>query len=173
VVDKVNHYADLYYDGRLKKRYRVDLGMSWLGDKVRRGDNATPEGKYKIIRKMGPSETRYYRALLLNYPNEEDRRQFVELKRKGQISGRADIGGSIEIHGHGGRGTDWTQGCVALANADMDDLCRYVRVGTPVTIVGYRGDVPEAQPNGSTQLKERPVQTRKTEYKKAWRSRRS
>lgn len=140
VVDKVNHYADLYYGGGLKKRYRADMGMSWLEDKVFRGDNATPEGKYKVVRKMGPSETRYYRALLLNYPNDEDRRQFQELKRRGKISYRANIGGLIEIHGHGGRGTDWTQGCVALSNSDMDDLWRYVGVGTPVTIVGYRGD---------------------------------
>ena len=165
VVDKVNHYADLYYGGKLKRRYRADLGMSWLEDKRFRGDNATPEGKYKVIRKMGPSETTYYRALLLNYPNDEDRRQFQEYKRKGRISGRADIGGLIEIHGNGGRGTDWTQGCVALSNADIDDLCRYVGVGTPVTIVGYRSDVSELS-------QEKPVLTRNTEISKARRSRR-
>lgn len=172
VVDKVNHLADLYYAGKLKKRYHADLGMSWLGDKTRRGDNATPEGKYKVVRKMGPSETRYYRALLLNYPNDEDRRQFVELKRKGQLHRRADIGGSIEIHGHGGRGTDWTQGCVALSNADMDDLCRHVSVGTPVTIVGYRGEVSEASLKDPARLKEKPVLTRNAEPPRSRRSRR-
>jgi len=172
VVDKVNHIADLYYAGKLKRRYRADLGMSWLGDKTRRGDNATPEGKYKIVRKMGPSETRYYRALLLNYPNDEDRRQFVELKRKGQLHRRADIGGSIEIHGHGGRGTDWTQGCVALSNADMDDLCGHVGVGTPVTIVGYRGEGAEAFLKGPARPQEKPVLTRNAEPPRARRSRR-
>ena len=48
----------------------------------------------------------------------------------------AGIGGLIEIHGEGGRGRDWTRGCVALANPDIDDLFRHVEVGTPVTIVG-------------------------------------
>ncbi|MSS71945.1 MAG: hypothetical protein EXS64_10705 [Candidatus Latescibacteria bacterium] len=172
VVDKVNHRADLYYGGKLKKRYRVDLGMSWMGDKTRRGDNATPEGKYKVVRKMGPSETRYYRALLLNYPNDEDRRQFTELKRSGQVPRRADIGGLIEIHGHGGRGNDWTQGCVALSNSDMDDLVRYVSVGTPVTIVGYRGEVAETPPTSPALLKEKPVLTRNGEPAKTRRPRR-
>ena len=46
------------------------------------------------------------------------------------------IGGLIEIHGHGGRGTDWTNGCIALSDAEMDRLFAAVFVGTPVTIVG-------------------------------------
>ena len=52
------------------------------------------------------------------------------------MSARARPGGLIEIHGEGGRGEDWTRGCVALSNRDMDDLFRRVAVGTPVTIVG-------------------------------------
>ena len=48
-------------------------------------------------------------------------------------------GGSIQIHGEGGRGRDWTRGCVAVSNRDMDDLFSRVSVGTPVTIVGGDG----------------------------------
>ena len=45
-------------------------------------------------------------------------------------------GAMIEIHGHGGKGIDWTEGCIALTNNDMDNLFNIVKVGTPVTIVG-------------------------------------
>jgi hypothetical protein len=76
----------------------------------------------------------------------------------------------IEIHGHGGRGTDWTQGCVALSNSDMDDLVRYVGVGTPVTIVGYRGEVAEAPLKG--QALQKPELSRNAEPAKARRPRR-
>jgi len=75
----------------------------------------------------------------LNYPNDEDRAQFASLRRQGRIPSNASLGGLIEIHGEGGRGKDWTKGCVALANNDMDDLFRRAAVGTPVTIVGGDG----------------------------------
>jgi len=61
----------------------------------------------------------------------------VLLRRR--IPRGASMGGLIEIHGNGGRGKDWTKGCVALRNSDMDDLFRRTSVGTPVTIVGGDG----------------------------------
>jgi len=61
------------------------------------------------------------------------------MKRAGQLPRGAALGGLIEIHGEGGRGKDWTKGCVALSNDDIDDLYRKVGVGTPVTIVGGDG----------------------------------
>ena len=134
VVDKVNRRAELYYGGVLRKRFQVDIGMRWLGKKLHRGDNATPEGKYKIVRKI--AEARYNRGLLLDYPNEEDKRRFKMLKQRGRIPRSVDIGGSITIHGSGGRGKDWTEGCVALTDIDIETLFGHVRVGTPVTIVG-------------------------------------
>ena len=81
----------------------------------------------------------YYKALALNYPNDEDRAEFDRLRRAGRIPRGTSLGGLIEIHGEGGRGRDWTKGCVALANQDMDDLFRRIGVGTPVTIVGGDG----------------------------------
>jgi lipoprotein-anchoring transpeptidase ErfK/SrfK len=80
--------------------------------------------------------TLYYKALLLDYPNADDRRAFARARRAGEVSAGTGIGGLIEIHGEGGLGRDWTKGCVALTNADIDDLFQRVDVGTPVTIVG-------------------------------------
>jgi L,D-peptidoglycan transpeptidase YkuD (ErfK/YbiS/YcfS/YnhG family) len=79
--------------------------------------------------------SKYYRALLLDFPNSADKQRFRENKSKGVISSRAGIGKNIEIHGSGSRNEDWTEGCVALSNADMDHLLRHVGAGTPVTIV--------------------------------------
>ena len=77
----------------------------------------------------------YHRALLIDYPNANDRRDHAEAVRRGLVPGRRGSGGLIEIHGDGGRGQDWTNGCVALSDADIDRLFPEVEVGTPVTLV--------------------------------------
>jgi lipoprotein-anchoring transpeptidase ErfK/SrfK len=135
VVDKLNHKCYLYRGGVLQQVYSADLGGP-IHDKLKAGDRATPEGMYRVIQKRGPGQTKYYKALLINYPDDEDRAAFALAKRKGWVSKYARIGGLIEIHGEGGRREDWTLGCVALANRDMDQIFRIVSVGTPVTIVG-------------------------------------
>jgi len=136
LVDKLRREL-LVYSGRDEAAtYAVDLGIGGMSGKIRAGDDATPEGRYRITEVRGPSQTRYYRALMLDYPNAEDVVRFKRLKRSGGLSRRDDIGSLIEIHGHGGRKQDWTKGCVALDDADMDDLVPRVRVGTRVTIVG-------------------------------------
>lgn len=133
LVDKLNHECYVIKRGRIVESFSVELGGSWMSQKVREGDRATPEGRYRVSQVKG---SRYYKAALLDYPNASDRTRFVKAKRSGQLPGSARIGGLIEIHGEGGRGADWTAGCVSLANHDLDRLFRHVRVGTPVTIVG-------------------------------------
>lgn len=139
VVLKEERRLDLYDGGRLVRSYPADMGYRSFSDKLRAGDAATPEGRYQITSKRGPGSAAYYKALDLDYPNDEDRAQFAALKRSGRIPRGASLGGSIQIHGEGGRGRDWTRGCVALSNRDIDDLFRRVSVGTPVTIVGGIG----------------------------------
>lgn len=139
VVLKENRRLDLYDDGRLVKSYRADMGYRSFNDKLRAGDAATPEGRYHITTKRGPGNATYYKAFDLDYPNADDRAQFERSKRAGRIPRGARLGGSIQIHGEGGRGKDWTRGCVAVSNGDMDDLFRRVGIGTPVTIVGSDG----------------------------------
>jgi len=136
LVDKFAGKCYLYQNGLKKAEYDAELGMHWIGDKRQRGDKATPEGLYHVTRKLEGKSTIYYKALLINYPNEEDKVKFSQEVARGSLPANARIGGLIEIHGHGGKGTDWTDGCVALTDSDMDRLYKAVKVGTPVTIVG-------------------------------------
>jgi L,D-transpeptidase catalytic domain/Domain of unknown function (DUF4398) len=137
VVDKLRRRLTVYRGGKKTAIYPVDLGSGGMERKLRAGDDATPEGFYRIDVIRGPGQTRYYRAFLLDYPNAQDRRRFEQARRRGEIPRGADPGGLIEIHGEGGRALDWTKGCVALRNEEMDDLAQVVKVGTPVAIVGY------------------------------------
>lgn len=136
VVDKLAHTCTLYKNGYVQKTFVIEMGVNWIGDKVQKGDKTTPEGKYQITRKLEKGGTKYYKALLINYPNEEDKERFSREIKNGNLPPKTHIGNLIEIHGEGGKGIHWTDGCVALLNSEMDVLYRYVKVGTPVTIVG-------------------------------------
>jgi len=136
VVDKIKHKGFLYFNGKLTKEYDVEFGKNWIGDKLYAGDNATPEGRYVVTRKKNSRDSGYYKAMMLNYPNEEDRAEFAARRRSGQIPKSRGIGGLIEIHGNGGKGVDWTKGCVALSDDKIDELFNKLSVGSPVTIVG-------------------------------------
>jgi murein L,D-transpeptidase YafK len=136
IIDKFSRECLLYYKGVLKEKFEIDLGKNWIGTKNHQGDYTTPEGKYKVVDKKNNGRTQYYKALLINYPNDEDKARFAQNKKNGSIPARKRIGDLIEIHGDGGKGADWTQGCVALANQDIDRLFSRCPVGTSVTIVG-------------------------------------
>ncbi len=139
LVLKEKNVLVLVSRGVAARTYDAEIGSNALGVKQRQGDRATPEGRYRIAAKRDHGRSRYYRALLLDYPNAADRERFAAAQRRGEIPREASIGGLIEIHGEGGRGQNWTEGCVALSNSDIDDLYRRVDVGTRVTIVGGDG----------------------------------
>jgi L,D-peptidoglycan transpeptidase YkuD (ErfK/YbiS/YcfS/YnhG family) len=136
IIDKFSRKCLIYLNGSKKYEFEAELGKNWVGDKRVRGDKATPEGMYKITKKFEGSKTKYYKALLLDYPNDEDKVKFKSEIARGSLPASAKIGGLIEIHGDGGKGVDWTEGCVALTNKEMDLVFKIVKVGTPVTIVG-------------------------------------
>jgi L,D-peptidoglycan transpeptidase YkuD (ErfK/YbiS/YcfS/YnhG family) len=135
VVDKFAHKLYVYYNGKQKNEYHVELGPKWIGPKKYHGDKATPEGKYHITKKKNQRQSKYYKALLINYPNDDDKARYNALVKSGTIPKRG-AGDLIEIHGDGGKGRNWTAGCVALTNSEMDKVFDLVNVGTPVTIVG-------------------------------------
>jgi L,D-peptidoglycan transpeptidase YkuD (ErfK/YbiS/YcfS/YnhG family) len=141
IVDKLSRKCFVYFNGIKKYEFDVELGRNWIGDKKKMGDKATPEGNYKIINKF--SGTKYNNALLINYPNDEDRERFNREKARGVIPRTAKIGGGIEIHGSGGQGVDWTEGCIALEDSEMEVIYRLASVGTPVTIVGSIKSLPQ------------------------------
>ena len=136
VVDKYAHTCFLYRSGHMAGSFPVEFGANWIGDKQVQGDKATPEGIYSITGKKEGGGTKFHKALLINYPNEDDRKRFLFNKRNGSIPEDANPGNLIEIHGHGGKGTDWTDGCIALINSDMDKIYGQVGVGTKLLIVG-------------------------------------
>jgi hypothetical protein len=132
VVSKIDRRLLVYRGGALLTGYAAAIGLNGFSTKQFAGDRATPEGRYRILKKKPAS--RFFRALLIDYPNAEDRRSFLEGKRRGEIAPTAGIGGLIEIHGGGVAGM--TDGCVALENPAMTELFSLVGEGTPVTIVG-------------------------------------
>jgi len=148
IVDKMAHKCEVYVDGKKRFEYVAELGPRWMGHKKQKGDNATPEGHYYVTKKKSLRQTKYYKALEINYPNDDDRAQFETAKARGDLPRLAQIGGLIEIHGDGGKGVNWTSGCVALRNAEMDKIFELAKIGTRVTIVGSL----KAQPTLERQL---------------------
>lgn len=132
LVLKSAHKLELLSHGTVVKSYRIALGEP-KGSKIKAGDRKTPEGVYYVDEKK--SQSRFYRALHLSYPNQADRARARQLN--------VDPGGDIEIHGlpHGfawlsssQRLIDWTSGCIAVTDSEIDEIWRYVPVGTPVEI---------------------------------------
>lgn len=138
LVDKLQSTCIILKGGKEFKSFPAEFGKSWMGDKLYAGDKATPEGVYKITEKKSRAKTRYYKALLINYPNGEDQKRYDRMVKSGEIPRRTGIGGLIEIHGDGGKGVNWTDGCIALENSEMDVVFNQCSVNTPVIIVGSR-----------------------------------
>lgn len=124
----------LLRNGEPYKVYCISLGSHPVGDKIRKGDKRTPEGRY-IIDWHQP-ESRYHRALHISYPNAEDRQ---EARSRG-----VDPGSMIMIHGlpnksqgdpEGYVGLDWTDGCIAVNNPEIEELFKAIKDGTPIEIL--------------------------------------
>jgi hypothetical protein len=141
IIDKFSRKCYVYLNGIKKYEFKTELGHNWVGDKRMKGDKTTPEGMYKIIKKYNANESEYYKALLLDFPNDEDQEKFRMEIARGTLPATAKIGGMIEIHGNGGKGIDWTEGCIALTDREMDLVFDIAKVGTPVTIVGSTVDI--------------------------------
>jgi murein L,D-transpeptidase YafK len=134
VVRKAERVLTLYWHGAKLKSYRIALGGQPIGAKGARGDQRTPEGLYTVKRRTKPTE--FHGALVISYPNADD------LARA--RAARVRPGGGIEIHGlrdgFGWLGAahsffDWTDGCIAVTNSEMDELLRAVPDGTPLEIL--------------------------------------
>jgi murein L,D-transpeptidase YafK len=133
VVVKSTRTMTLSHGGQVLKTYKVALGTEPIGQKERDGDHKTPEGEYVIDWKE--PQSRFHLALHVSYPNAPDRARAHRLG--------VSPGGSIMIHGlekkyawvgplH--RYVDWTDGCIAVTNAEIEEIFRLVPVGTPVEI---------------------------------------
>jgi len=130
----------------LIRDYPIGLGPCPVGDKRRRGDGRTPEGEFFVC--MKNPRSKYHKSLGLSYPGEKHAyeafvngllsyRSYKSIlkaqEKKKRPPWNTRLGGDICIHGGGGH-EDWTEGCVALYNYDMDELFEIVKIGTPVFI---------------------------------------
>jgi lipoprotein-anchoring transpeptidase ErfK/SrfK len=139
LISKADRVLSLYKNGKKVLTYPVLLGSRGIRAKQYYGDGATPEGEYRIHRKRGAGQTPYFRSLILDYPNAEDRRRFQEAQRTGLIPQSQQMPGLIQIHGTAAGITDQPYGSIVLDNAHVALLFERVSVGTPVTIVGAFG----------------------------------
>jgi murein L,D-transpeptidase YafK len=125
-VYKARRQMELLRGDKVIARYRIALGDAPVGHKRRQGDERTPEGDYFISYRNDKS--RFHLSLRISYPNEADRRR---AKARG-----VDPGGDIMIHGATpiGYTRDWTDGCIAVTNAEIEEIWRRVPIGTPIHI---------------------------------------
>ena len=134
LVRKAEHRMYLLAGDEVVRSYHVLLGLAPNGHKERSGDFRTPEGVYRLGKRNARSD--YYLSIQITYPNRND---VERARRKGWLPG-----GSIMIHGLPNQlhrepeyyeTEDWTNGCIALANSDMQEIWSLVASNTPIEIV--------------------------------------
>lgn len=133
LVIKKDRTLTLLSKGQILKSYKVALGGTPVGPKTRQGDHRTPEGVYVLDRRNATSQ--FHRALHISYPNTQDRAQAKQQN--------VPPGGDVFVHGlpngHGwiGKGhrmKDWTDGCIAVTDEEIEEIWRLVPDGTPIEI---------------------------------------
>ena len=133
VVSKARRELLLLREGKVIRAYRVALGATPVGAKEREGDGKTPEGAYTISGRNPASK--FHKSLRISYPEARDR----ERARRAGVN----PGGDVMIHGlpngqdslgAAHRDTDWTLGCIAVTNQEIEEIWRLVPNGTPIQI---------------------------------------
>jgi len=130
-VHKADRRMYLLHERRVLRKFDIALGFDPLGHKRFEGDGRTPEGAYLIDRRN--PDSRFHLSVGISYPNTQD-------IAVAQAAGRKP-GGDIFIHGENGyrqlnhhRGPDWTDGCIAVTDPEMEDIYAMVRDGTMIAI---------------------------------------
>jgi murein L,D-transpeptidase YafK len=132
-VNKSSRTLSLYHHGIIIKTYKIALGFSPIGAKVKEGDGKTPQGLYYISSKNPKSQ--YHLSLKISYPNATDKKHAEKLG--------VSPGGDIMLHGlpklfawigkyHLMK--DWTRGCIAVTNHEIEEIYQSAPVGTPIKI---------------------------------------
>jgi murein L,D-transpeptidase YafK len=133
LILKKDHLLELLANGKVIRTYHVALGRGGLAPKQKQGDGLTPEGHYTIDARNAQSH--YYKSLHVSYPNAQDKARAARLG--------VSTGGDVMIHGlPNGIGSigaahrlyDWTLGCVAVTDSEIDEIWTLVPLGTPVEI---------------------------------------
>jgi len=137
-IDKGDHSLELVARDKVVRHYKVAIGPGGSGPKLYEGDKRTPVGTYRVSSRI---KGLFHRFLTVSYPNDDDRARFAALQREGRVPAGRGIGHSIGIHGVGSaslsgvhKETDWTLGCIALDDAEIDEVARLVPDGTKIVI---------------------------------------
>lgn len=139
-VEKAAHRLYLLSEETAVKSYRVALGWGGAGPKRQEGDGVTPVGSYKLTGRLATSP--WHVLIGVSFPNYEDVKRFAALKQAGEVPHDANIGFGIALHGRPKgaldgehKKTDWTAGCIAVDNDEIEEIAGLVKTGTPFTIV--------------------------------------
>ncbi len=133
VVLKKERTLQLLSQGKVIKTYKVALGGDPVGPKTRQGDHKTPEGLYVLDARNAHSQ--FYNSIHISYPSERD--------RAGARKSGVAPGGDVFVHGlpngygwigAGHRAKDWTDGCIAVTDEEIDEIWLAVGNGTPIEI---------------------------------------
>ena len=146
VVRKAERVLTLYSGQQAVKEYRVGLGGSPARDKERQGDRCTPTGDFYVCTRL--ERSRFHRFLGISYPAPNDAQRGLKQglidrsehsailrahQKRRQPPWNTRLGGAVGLHG-GGSGMDWTLGCVAVENGEIEELFAVLPLGTPVRI---------------------------------------
>jgi murein L,D-transpeptidase YafK len=139
LVEKRAHRLSLVAGQDVLATYTVAIGSGGHRQKTHEGDKTTPVGRYKVTAII--KNTKWHTYLALDYPAPEDVARYEELVAKGEAPARVGAGSGIAIHGRRAdmadgvhKLVDWTLGCVALDNPEIDAVAARVSKGTPVEI---------------------------------------
>ena len=136
VVEKAIRKMTLLSKEKVVEVFDIGLGFNPTGDKEKEGDGKTPEGRYSIVEKNDKSK--YHLSLKISYPDKQD----VLTARKKQLN----PGGDIMIHGYPNavptwlgdmilKNKDWTRGCIAVSNEEIEKIWSYTHIGTIIDIL--------------------------------------
>ncbi len=139
VVEKSKYKLIVYYQKKPIKSYAIVLGGNPKDDKLRQGDQRTPEGIFRVKDLYYHSE--WSKFIWLDYPNQDSWRKFTQAKARGEVTAKDGIGDEIGIHGVEkgkdwiiDRKINWTLGCVSMKNKDVDEIYPLLQKGTIIEI---------------------------------------
>jgi murein L,D-transpeptidase YafK len=147
IIHKAERKLELFDGEKLLRSYKIALGSCPVGDKEIEGDGKTPEGQYYVFVKN--PESKFHLSLGLSYPSRASaerglaagvitRSEFDSIagahEHGTELPQKTRLGGEIYVHG-GGSAADWTEGCIAMTDEEIEEVFAAVPVGTRVTIL--------------------------------------
>lgn len=139
LIEKARHKLHIVRGTNIVKSFSVALGSGGLEQKVFEGDRKTPEGRFAVT---GRYPSKWHTYLALDYPGDADRTRYEAAVKRGEAPPKVGAGSAIAIHGHRAdqpsklhKLADWTLGCIALDNNEIDEIAAVAPKGTTVEII--------------------------------------